>query len=61
MLESLYISKSKIRQDLLTLFFTNPTLYSLEEYRSRKKAKSSFIIELLKGPKIMLIGREDDL
>lgn len=25
MLESLYITKSKIRQDLLTLFFTNPS------------------------------------
>jgi hypothetical protein len=34
---------------------------SLEEYRRKRKAKSGFIIELLKGPKIMLIGREDDL
>ena len=39
----------------------NPTLYSLEEYRRKKKAKSGFITELLKNPKIMVIGREDDL
>ena len=39
----------------------NPTLYSLEEYRSKKKAKSGFIMELLKNPKIMMIGKEDDL
>ena len=39
----------------------NPILYSLEEYRRKKKAKSGFITELLKNPKIMVIGREDDL
>jgi predicted nucleotidyltransferase len=39
----------------------NPTIYSLEEYRSKKKAKRGFIMELLKDPKIMVIGKEDDL
>jgi hypothetical protein len=39
----------------------NPTIYSLEEYRSKKKAKSGFITELLKDPKIMMLGKEDDL
>jgi predicted nucleotidyltransferase len=39
----------------------NPTLYSLEEYRRKKKTKSGFIMELLKNPKIMMIGKEDDL
>lgn len=39
----------------------NPTIYSLEEYRSKKKSKSGFILELLKDPKIMVIGKEDDL
>lgn len=39
----------------------NPTLYSLKEYKARKMAKSGFILELLKNPKIMLIGKEDDL
>jgi len=39
----------------------NPTVYSLEEYRGKKKAKSGFIMELLKEPKIMVMGKEDDL
>lgn len=39
----------------------NPTLYSLEEYKTKKKAKSGFIMELLKTPKIMLIGNKNDL
>jgi predicted nucleotidyltransferase len=39
----------------------HPTLYSLQEYRRKKKTRSGFIIELSKNPKIMLIGKEDDL
>lgn len=39
----------------------NTTLYSPAEYRNKKKAKSGFIRELIKNPKIMLVGREDDL
>jgi hypothetical protein len=39
----------------------NPTIYSMKEYLAKKKAKSGFIIELLKNPKIMLIGNDDDL
>jgi predicted nucleotidyltransferase len=39
----------------------NPTLYSLEEYRRKKKTTNGFIMELLKNPKIMMIGKEDDL
>jgi predicted nucleotidyltransferase len=39
----------------------NPTIYALAEYKAKKKAKSGFIMELLKSPKIMLIGKEDDL
>lgn len=39
----------------------NPTIYSLKEYRDKKKAESGFIMDLLKNPKIMLIGKEDDL
>ncbi len=39
----------------------NPTLYSMEEYRVKKNGKSGFIVELLKNPKIMVIGEEDDL
>lgn len=39
----------------------NPTIYSAPEYRAKKKSKRGFITDLLKNPKIMLIGKEDDL
>lgn len=39
----------------------NHTIYSFKEYRAKKKAKSGFILDLLKNPKIMLIGKENDL
>jgi predicted nucleotidyltransferase len=39
----------------------NPTVYSLREYRAKKKDKRGFILELLKSPKMMLIGSENDL
>ena len=39
----------------------NPTIYSISEYMAKKKAKSGFISDLLKNPKIMLIGTENDL
>lgn len=39
----------------------NITIYSLKEYKTRKKVKSEFIRELLKNPKIMLVGKENDL
>jgi len=38
-----------------------PTIYSLQEYRAKKRAGSGFIEELLSAPKIMLIGKEDEL
>jgi predicted nucleotidyltransferase len=39
----------------------NPTIYSMDEYRAKKRAKRGFITELLRRPKIMLRGRADDL
>lgn len=39
----------------------NHTVYSPDEYRSRKRGKSGFIEDLLKSPKIILVGSEDDL
>ena len=39
----------------------NPTIYALAEYKAKKKAKSGFIMDLLRNPKIMVIGKEDDL
>ncbi|UCD15000.1 MAG: nucleotidyltransferase domain-containing protein, partial [Candidatus Omnitrophota bacterium] len=37
------------------------TIYSLEEYKDKKKQKRGFIIGLLHNPKIMLRGKENDL
>jgi predicted nucleotidyltransferase len=39
----------------------NHTVYSPDEYRSRKRDKSGFIDDLLRSPKIILVGSEDDL
>ena len=39
----------------------NHTVYSSDEYRSRKRGRSGFIEDLLKSPKIILVGSEDDL
>ena len=39
----------------------NPTIYSMDEYRAKKRAKRGFITELLRRPRIMLKGSEDDL
>ena len=39
----------------------NPTIYFSEEYMARKRAKSGFVMDLLRNPKIMLIGKKDDL
>lgn len=39
----------------------NQTIYSLKEYKAKKKTKSGFIMDLLKKQKIMLIGKENDL
>jgi len=39
----------------------NPTIYSLSEYRAKKNTKGGFITDLLQNPKIMLVGKENDL
>ena len=39
----------------------NYTIFSREEYEKKKKKKDSFIMDLLRNPKIMLIGNKDDL
>ena len=37
------------------------TTYTQNEYKNKRKIKSGFILDLLKKPKIMLVGSEDDL
>jgi len=39
----------------------NVSVYSWSEYQAKKKTKSGFILDVLKNPKVMLIGCEDDL
>ncbi len=39
----------------------NVSLHSREDYLARKKSGSGFIRELLKKPRIMIVGSEDDL
>jgi predicted nucleotidyltransferase len=53
--EKIATLEKKLRREI------NPTIYALAEYKARKKAKSGFIMDLLKNSKIMVIGKEDDL
>jgi predicted nucleotidyltransferase len=39
----------------------NYTVYSPEEYMEKQTTESGFVLEVLRKPKIMLIGCEDDL
>jgi predicted nucleotidyltransferase len=39
----------------------NLTIYLPSEYKAKKRAKRGFVMDLLKNPKIMLIGEENDL
>jgi predicted nucleotidyltransferase len=39
----------------------NLSVYSWVDYQAKKRARSGFILDLLRGPKIMLVGTEDDL
>ena len=53
--EKIALLEKRLRREI------NLTVYSSEEYKAKKMAKSSFITELLENPKIMLIGKEDAL
>jgi len=53
--ESIAESEKRLRREI------NITVYSWEEYKVKKEVKSGFIMDLLKNPKIMLLGKEDDL
>ena len=39
----------------------NPTVYSVSELEKRTRERNSFVVRVLKQPKIWLIGGEDDL
>jgi predicted nucleotidyltransferase len=39
----------------------NPTVYSLAEWRRKRKERHAFVVKVLRQPKVFLIGSEDDL
>jgi len=39
----------------------NPVVYPLEEFKKKARENHHFITEVIKGPKIWLIGNEDEL
>ncbi|HEX9777907.1 MAG TPA: nucleotidyltransferase domain-containing protein [Geopsychrobacteraceae bacterium] len=39
----------------------NPTIYTVEEFRSKLVAENNFVVKVIEQPKIFLIGSEDDL
>jgi predicted nucleotidyltransferase len=39
----------------------NPVVYPVEEFRKRLKEKQGFVLEVMRGEKIFLIGDEDEL
>ena len=39
----------------------NHVIYSPEEYQLKKRENSQFVLDILKKPKIILIGDESDL
>jgi predicted nucleotidyltransferase len=39
----------------------NPTIYTVEEFRSKMIAENSFVARVIEQPKIFLIGSKDDL
>ncbi|MDY6848029.1 MAG: nucleotidyltransferase domain-containing protein [Thermodesulfobacteriota bacterium] len=39
----------------------NPTIYTVEEFRSKITAERNFVVRVIEQPKIFLIGSEDDL
>jgi len=47
--------EKKLKRDI------NVSIHTLDEYQKRKKEKRGFIMELLKNPRIILVGDEDAL
>jgi uncharacterized protein len=39
----------------------NPTIYSVAEFKSKLTSKSHFINSVARGPKVFLLGDEDEL
>ncbi|MBM3301830.1 MAG: hypothetical protein FJY85_18000 [Deltaproteobacteria bacterium] len=39
----------------------NPVVYSMSEFKKKVSSKHHFLTAVLKGPKIMVLGDEDEL
>jgi len=39
----------------------NPTVYSVTEFNRKRTAKDHFLSEVLAGPRLMVLGSENDL
>lgn len=39
----------------------NPSVYSISEFAQKIKEKNSFITQVMEQPKLMILGREDDI
>jgi predicted nucleotidyltransferase len=39
----------------------NPTVYTLAEWRRKRKERHAFVVKVLRQPKVFLFGSEDDL
>jgi predicted nucleotidyltransferase len=50
----------KVPEDMLGREI-NPSLYSMEEIKKRVRNKDSFLVNVMEGPKIMIIGEENEL
>ncbi len=53
--ENISALESKLEREI------NPSIYSITDYKKKKKEKSGFILDLLENPKVMLIGTEEEL
>ena len=50
----------KVPEDMLGREI-NPLLYSMEEIEKRVRNEDSFIVNVMEGPKIMIVGEENEL
>ena len=57
MLEDLYAALAPVESSLGRKI--SPTLYTVSEFNARRSAKSPFLIRVLKGEHLVLIGKED--
>lgn len=58
MLEELYVALAPVERSLGRKI--NPTLYTVQEFKSRRLSGNPFLCNVLDGERLVLIGEEDD-